>query len=58
MPKTTLYIARDRRLPDGRTLYNERISRPLQRVSVARRVLKRFRRRNPAAFAIQSAVFD
>lgn len=57
MTKATLYVAQDRRLEDGRMLLGERISRPLQRTSLARRVLKRIRRRNPAAYAVQHTVF-
>ena len=56
MAKTALYIVQDRRLEDGRMLICEWISRPLQRTSVARRVLKRIRRRNPAAYAVQHTV--
>lgn len=58
MAKTELFIARDRRLEDGRMLLCERISRPLQRTSVAKRVLKRIRRKNPAAYAVQHTVLD
>lgn len=57
MAKSTIHIAQDRRLEDGRMLLGERISRPLQRTSVAKRVLKRIRRKNPAAYAVQRTVF-
>lgn len=49
---TRLYIAQDRRLEDGSMLRSERISRPLERVTIAKRVLKRLRRRNPAAYPL------
>lgn len=58
MANTTLYIAQDRRLEDGRMLLRERISRPLQRTSVAKRVLKRMRCKNPGAYAICVTVLD
>lgn len=53
---TSLFVAQDRRLEDGRMLRGERLSRPLQRITVLKRVLKRIRRRNPAAYALQVTV--
>ncbi len=53
LPGANLYIARERRLPDGSKLLNERLSRPMRRVSVAKRVLKRVRRHYPDAYVLQ-----
>lgn len=54
--RTALYVAQDRRLEGGGILFGERLSRPLQRVTVLKRVLKRVRRRNHAAYAMQVTV--
>ena len=53
LPNASFYIARERRLPDGSRLLNERLSRPMRRVSVAKRVLKRVRRHYPDAYVLQ-----
>ncbi len=57
MTHANIYIAHDRRLADGRTLIGERLSRPLHRASIAKRVLKRLRRRMPTAYALQVTTF-
>lgn len=51
--RNALYVAHDRRLEGGGMLFGERLSRPLHRITVLKRVLKRARRRNPAAYALQ-----
>lgn len=56
MVRNALYVAQDRRLGNGAMLRGERLSRPLHRVTVLKRVLKRIRRRNPAAYALQVTV--
>lgn len=50
---TAFFIAQDRRQANGRMLLGERLSRPLRRTSIAKRVLKRIRRHTPAAYALQ-----
>lgn len=48
------YIVQDCRLPSGGTLLGQRISRSMSRINVAKRVLKRVRRINPAAYVVQA----
>ena len=53
-PNCAYYVAQTRALEGGGTLNNERLSRPMYRITVARRVLKRIRRINPAAYVVVS----
>lgn len=51
--KTNYFVTSDVKLPNGGTLLHARFSRPIERVGVLRRVLKRVRRHEPTAYAVQ-----
>ena len=50
--KTLYFVAVDTDRPNGLQLHS-RISRPISRASIVRRVLKRIRRDIPHAYAVQ-----
>ncbi len=52
-----IYVAHDHQGDGGCTLIGERLSRRIGRISIARRVLKRVKRRVPAAYLMQVTVF-
>lgn len=52
--KASYYIVQDCQLPSGGALLGRRISRPILRLSVVKRVLKRLRRVNPGAYVMQA----
>lgn len=54
---TTFLVARDVRLASGRTLRDVPCSRPIHRLGVLRRVMKRVQRHTPEAFAVERRFF-
>ena len=53
-PNAAYYVVRDRALETGGTLRGERLSGPMVRITVAKRVLKRVRRIDPASYVVQA----
>lgn len=57
LPKRHYYVACDSKLPNGGKLLNARLSRPIERVGVLLRVLKRIRRYKPTAYGVEVRLY-
>ena len=55
--KTFYWVVRDAKLPNGGTLLHARLSRPINRLSIMRRVLRRVRRSIPHAYGVRETIF-
>ena len=54
--KTLYFVAADTKQPNGAT-HGARLSRPIDRLSIMRRVLKRVRRSIPHAYGVGETIF-
>lgn len=58
IPRASIFlVASDMRLPSGQMLRDVPCSRSIHRIGILRRVLKRFQRHNPKAFAVERTFF-
>lgn len=55
--KTCYFVACDKALPNGRMLLDVPCSRPIHRIGILRRVMKRVQRHIPEAFAVERRFF-
>ena len=53
LPSCYFFVAQDSKLPNGATLLDDRLSRPIKRLGVLQRVLKRVRHYQPTAYAVK-----
>lgn len=53
----TYFVVRDLVLPSGQMIRHSRLSRPIKRLGILRRVSKRIRRDCPAAFMVEVRQF-
>lgn len=55
--KTDYFVAQDKVLQNGQTVRDVPCSRPIHRLGILRRVMKRVQRRLPDAFAVERTVY-